>query len=458
MRPKAIWQLVVSVLIGLAIVVGLGSSVGEQRIARADEGSDTKLSKNDQQVREHARRMIAEGEGTFRFDTFGDEAFWGDTLGLHKAIEGTAFGGVGHGVSPRTALAVGLKVDVDALPQSFLEALKKGQVNLDAPATTLALLKLNAVVGLTGFFNQDGSMKSIGIQCALCHTAVDNSFAPGIGHRLDGWANRDLNVGAIVNLAPDLSVVAALLGVDEPTVRTVLAAWGPGKFDAELFLDGKAFRPDGKSAATLIPAAFGLAGVNLHTWTGWGSVTYWNAFVANLEMHGKGTFFDPRLNEFPVAARAGFGNVRPTPGTPDLITSKLAALHFYQLAIPAPKPHVGSFNEAAAERGKVIFNTQLGPQQVACATCHVPPLFTEPGWNMHTPAEVGIDDFQSDRAPDKRYRTSPLNGLWSHQTGGFYHDGRFATLLDVVNHYDGFQGLGLTAQDKNDLVEYLKSL
>jgi hypothetical protein len=474
MRHKVIQFIVGFLLIGgVALLVRFGMGAGDQGNAQARE-SEAELAKNDRLINAHARRMVGEGRQIFRFDTFGDEAFWGDLLGLHKAIEGTAFGGVAtpdlgiDGVSPKTALAVGLKVDVDALPDELKQQLAAGQVDLTAPATTLALLNLNSVVGLTGSFNANGSLKSIGIQCALCHATVDDSFVVpginhGIGHRLDGWANRDLNVGVIASLAPNLQPVADLLSlgpttVNVDTVKQVLRSWGPGKFDAELFLDEKAFRPDGKSAATLIPPAFGLPGVNLHTWTGWGSVTHWNAFVANLEMHGKGTFFDPRLNDalqFPVAARAGFGNVR---NTPDLITGKLAALHFYQLAIPAPKPPVGSFNEAAAERGKVIFNTQLGPQQVACATCHVPPLFTEPGWNMHTPAEVGIDDFQSDRAPDKRYRTSPLKGLWSHQTGGFYHDGRFATLLDVVNHYDGFQGLGLTAQEKNDLVEYLKSL
>ena len=219
-------------------------------------------------------------------------------------------------------------------PPSLVDSIKKGKVDLDDPATTLALLKLNSVVGVTGFFATDGKLKSVGIQCALCHSTVDDSFSPGIGHRLDGWANRDLNVGAIIALAPDLSVVTGLLGADDATVRKVLNSWGPGKFDAELFTDGKAFRPDGKSAATLIPPALGLAGVNLHTWTGWGSVTHWNAFVAVLEMHGKGTFLDSRLNDasrFPVAAKAGFGNVR---NDPDLVTSKLPALHFYQLAIP----------------------------------------------------------------------------------------------------------------------------
>jgi cytochrome c peroxidase len=278
-------------------------------------------------------------------------------------------------------------------------------------------------------------------------------MAPGIGRRLDGWANRDLDVGAVVALAPDLTPVSTLLGVDDDTVRAVLATWGPGRFDAELFLDGKAFTPAGGSAATLIPPAFGLSGVNLHTSGAWGGVTYWNAFVANLEMHGKGTFVDARLNDpaqFPVAAAAGFGNVR---AEPDLVTSKLAALHFYQLAIPAPRPPVGSFDEAAASRGRELFGGKA-----RCAGCHVPPLYTEPGWNVHTAAEIGIDDFQAARGPDDVYRTTPLGGLWTHQKGGFYHDGRFPTLPDVVRHYDRTFGLGLADGEVADLVEYLKSL
>jgi hypothetical protein len=243
----------------------------------------------DRAVDFHALGMIDRGRNTFRYDTFGDQDYWGGTLQIHKAIEGQELGGVGPGVDPETALAVGLKVDEDALPESLIRSLRAGNVNLKDPAVTVALLKLNAVVGLTGFFDHSGNLKSVGIQCAICHSTVDNSLAAGIGHRQDGWANRDLNVGAIVNLSPDLSSVAKLLNVDEATVRTVLMSWGPGKFDAELFMDGKAFHGN-KSAATLIPPAFGLAGVNLHTWTGWGSVTHWNAFVANLEMHGKRNF------------------------------------------------------------------------------------------------------------------------------------------------------------------------
>jgi hypothetical protein len=393
------------------------------------------------------------GRQIFRFDTFGDQGFWGGTLQLHKAIEGANFGGVGPGVSPNTALALGLKVDVDALPQSLQNALRQGKVNLNDPAVTLALLKLNAVVGITGFSNPDGSLSSVGIQCSMCHSTVDNSLLPGIGHRLDGWANRDLNVGAIVAASPNLQPVADLLGTDVATVLKVLNAWGPGKFDAELLMDGKGFRPDASSAATLIPPAFGLAGVNLHTWTGWGSVPYWNAFVANLEMHGKGRFFDPRLDDaaqFPIAAVNRFGHVN---NSVDLITSKLPALHAYQLSIPAPAPPPGSFNQQAATRGAVLF---VGKAQ--CSSCHMNPVTTESGWDMHTGSEVCIDDFQANRAPDRRYRTSPLNGLWTHTKGGFYHDGRFATLADVVNHYDSCMSLGLSQGEKSDIVEYLKSL
>ena len=410
------------------------------------------LAAHDRATDQAALQAIARGRRTFRHDTFGDEAFWGDTLRLHEAIAGAANGGVGPGLSPRAALSLGLKVDVERLPGSLRTQLAAGQVDLDDPAVTLALLRLGAVIGVRGF-NQGDSLRSIGIQCALCHSTVNDSFAPGIGSPLDGWANRDLDVGAIVALAPDLSALADLLGVSQDQVRQVLRSWGPGKFDAQLVLDGKAFRPDGRSAATLIPPAFGLAGVNLHTSTGWGSVTHWNAFVANLEMHGKGTFYDPRLADpvqFPIAAAAGFDDVR---NTPDMITSKLADLHLYQLAIPAPSPPPGSFDRRAARRGRTLF-----AGKAACATCHVPPLFTEPGWNMLLPSEVGIDGFQADRSPDRRYRTAPLKGLWTHTKGGFYHDGRFATLLDVVNHYDAVKGLGLTAAEKADLVEYLRSL
>lgn len=407
----------------------------------------------DQVIEDNVQRMLREGRQIFRYETFGSEAFWGDALRLHQAIAGEKNGGVGPGVSPKTALAVGLKVDADALPQALKDDLQAGRVNLDDPATTVALLKLNAVVGVTGRFDRDGKIASMGIQCALCHSTVDDSFVPGIGVRLDGWANRDLNVGMIVSLAPNLRPFTDLLAVDVETVKKVLTSWGPGRFDAELDKDGKAFRPDGKQAGTLIPPAFALAGVNLHTWTGFGSVPYWNAYVAATEMHGSGTFFDARLNDrtrYPVSARSGSHNTR---GTPDRSTSKLAALHFYQLAIPAPKAPPGSYDRAAFEQGRVLFEGKA-----RCATCHVPPLYTEPGNNLHAPDEIGIDAFQAERSPTRMYRTAPLAGLWTHQRGGFYHDGRFATLLDVVNHYDNFFKLLLTVPEKNALVEYLKGL
>ncbi len=397
--------------------------------------------------------LVTKGRQIFRYDTFGDQAFWGGALQLHKAVEGAKNGGVGPGVSPKTALSVGLKVDAAKIPKKVARAIKAGKVDLDDPKTTLALLELNAVVGLKGFFTKRGQLSSLGITCAVCHSTVDDSFAKGIGKRLDGWPNRDLNVGAIVALAPNKKPLTDLLGVDEATVNKVLASWGPGKFDAALFMDGKAFRPDGKTAATLIPPAFGLAGVNLHTFTGWGSITYWNAFVANLEMHGIGNFQDERLNnasQFPVAAKAGFGHVRHPV---DLITSKLPALHVYQLSLRAPRPSKGSFDAAAAARGKKIFDG-VGK----CAGCHMPPTFSEPGWNLPTPAEICTDPFQANRSPTLRYRTTPLKGLFAHSKGGYYHDGRFATLGAVVDHYDSCLKLGLTTPQKSDLVQYLKSL
>jgi mono/diheme cytochrome c family protein len=334
-----------------------------------------------------------------------------------------------------------------------VEVLKEGSASLDDPDTTLELLRADAVVGVKGVFDKKDNMVSVGITCALCHSTVDDSFMKGIGRRLDGWPNRDLDVGRIVALAPNLQPFASILEVDEPKVKAVLESWGPGKYDAELDKDGKANRPDGKSGATLIPAAFGLAGQNLHTYAGWGSVPYWNAYVAKTQMHGKGTFFDPRLSDrtkFPKVANSGFDNVRDQP---DLITSKLPALHFYQMAIPAPQPPKDHYNAEMAKRGEMVFNGAA-----KCATCHVPPLFSEPGWPMHTAAEIGIDDFQSNRAPDRRYRTTPLRGLFARSKGGFYHDGRFPDLPSVVRHYEQVLNLSLTDQQRADLVEYLKSL
>ncbi len=336
---------------------------------------------NDDQLVRHAQALLHEGRRVFRYDTFGDEAYWGDALQLHRAIEG---------VSPRTALAFGLKVDVDALPQPLANQWRAGRVDLDAPATTIALLELDAVVGIKGFFGSNGRLNSVGLQCAFCHSTVDDSLAPGIGHRLDGWANRDLNVGSIVALAPNLRPIAELLQVDVPQVESILAGWGPGRFDPRLDKDGK---------GTLIPPAFGLAGL--------GSMPYRNACVA---------------------AQTGSWKTR---STPDRVSSTLAALHAYQLFLPAPKPPPSSFDARAADRGKVLFENAA-----RCASCH----------DSHAPAEIGA------------YPAAPLAGTWTHQKGGFYRDGRFATLDDVVAHYDALFNLGLTAQEKKDLAEYVLSL
>jgi hypothetical protein len=402
-------------------------------------------------IKKNAEEMFEKGKAVFRFETFGDEVFWTDQLHLEKAIADEKHGGTGKGLTPKQALQAGLKVDLGLLPRWVRRKIKAGTF-LNDPWVTLRLIKMNAVLGVVGTFDDKDNLIKIGLTCASCHSTV-NHFS-GIGQRLDGVPNRDLNVGAIIAMAQDLTPLSKLLNTDVATVKKVLASWGPGKFDAELNLDGKAFRPDGKSAATLIPEAFGHAGHNLHTWTGgWGNVTYWNAYVANLELQGQGNFYDPRLmdaKQYPIAAKAGFGNKR---SDSDYVTSKLAALQFYQLAIPSPKPLKGSFNEEAASRGQVLFGGKA-----KCASCHVPPLFAEPGWNTHKPEEICIDDFQSNRSPDKSYVTQGLRGLWSHSKGGFYHDGRFATLLDVVNHYNSCKKLNLSEGEKNDLVEYLKSL
>jgi hypothetical protein len=430
----------------------------------------------------NAAQVANQGRAIFRYDTFGDEPFWTDQLQLHKAIEGSGLGGIGAGLTPRQALQLGLKVDVQALPPTLINQLKQGQVDLTNVAVTLALIRQNAVVGVKGTFNGDGSLKSIGLTCALCHSTVNDSLAPSIGQRLDGWANRDLNVGAIIAVAPNLNPIVELLKVVHPTitaadVRAVLNSWGPGKFDAQLLFDGKTVNPRQITngvvtgtqvpGATLLPNAFGLAGYNQHTWTGdWGTVTYWNALVAVLELHGVGNFYDPRLDDahkYPIAAAKRLGHVRVENPAEDQVTPKLPALHVFQLALPAPTPTAGiDFEAAAAKRGHELF---IG--KARCDSCHVEPLWTEPGWNLHKPQDLKIDSFQADRAPGNAYKTMNLAGLFIRERGlfmrpenkgRFYHDGRFKTLRDVVNSYNERFTLGLSDPEKRDLVEYLKSL
>ena len=422
---------------------------------------------------DNSKKLIEEGRQIFRFDTYGDEAFWTGQLQIQQTV---------IKLPPKTAIALGLKIDAASLSPSVVESIKHGDVNLDDPAVTLQLIKQNAVLGVVGTF-ENNTLSKIGFTCALCHSTVDNSVAPGIGKRIDGLANRDLNVGAIIASAPNLQPVVDLLrlapqnaGVNVQGVRSVLNSWGPGKFDAELFLDGKAVNPQqmtngvvtgrNVSGATLLPNARGLSGHNLHTWTGgWGTVTYWNAFVAVNELHGIGTFFDERFDDaeqFPIAAAAKLGHVSVDPDS-DQVTGKLAALHFYQLALPAVQPRPGiDFESSAAGRGDELFSGKAN-----CNSCHHEPLWTEPGWNQHTADEMKIDSFEADRSPGHAYQTMNLAGLFVRERGlftfpnnrgRFYHDGRFPTLLDVVNSYNNRFNLGLTDNEKHDLVEYLKSL
>lgn len=425
------------------------SGVIEGLVQAQSDGRSASLSDGERAIALRFR----EGREIFRYETFGDEAFWGGRLGLHRAIAGTANGGVGAGVSPAAALALGLKVDSEALPRALKKDLQRGRVDLDDPAVTLALLKLNAVVGLTGVFDDAGQIQSLGIQCALCHSNVDDSFAPGIGRRLDGWPSRDLDVGTIISVAPDLSVFTDLLAASDATVRSVLQSWGPGKFDAFMHLDGKTARPDGKPAAVLIPPLFGLRGVGLMTWNGFSGINAWVPLVINLEMFGQGIFSDRRLAnaaQFPIAAANGFARIR---STPDLVTPKLAPLLTYVESIDTPSAPEGSFDTVAAARGEELFTGKA-----RCSNCHVPPLYTLPGFNSVPATTIGIDTFQSDRSPNLGYRPPPLRGVFTRQKGGFFHDGRFATVNDVVAHFNTQFALALTPEEQSDLAEFVKSL
>ena len=374
------------------------------------------------------QRLEEEGRAVFRFDTFGDEQLWTGVLRMHDAVAT---------VSPATALAVGLKVDVEALPRPVIEALRAGAVDLADPAVTIALLRLDAVVGLKGTVSDSGRLTSLGVTCALCHSSVDDSFAPGIGRRLDGWANTDLDVGAIVSLSPAL---------DEAT-KTEFRAWGPGRYDPRHhYFDGtNIVALNSPSRPIVIPPIYGLAGVGFETFTGDGPISYWNAYVGVGQMGGHGSFADPRLG---IAIEQ----------SPDLVTPKLPALLAYQLSLRAPSAPKGSIDAAAAARGRRLFSRDAG-----CASCHQGPTYTDvlsgpdPAVPfLHDPAEVGMDPAYAQRSATGRYRTTPLRGLLQHAP--YFHDGSAPDLLAVVNHYDRLFGLNLTARQKADLVEFLRTL
>ena len=368
-----------------------------------------------------------DGREVFRFDTFRDEQLWTDTLRLHEAIAT---------VPPATALAVGLKVDSDALPRPVLRALAAGQLDVNDPAVTLRLLDLDAVVGVRGKV-ADGHLKQIGVTCALCHSTVDNSVAPGIGKRLDGWPNRDLNVGAIVALSPVL----------DDSLKAVFRSWGPGKYDARHHIfDGTSISIiNTPSIPTVIPPAFGLQDVGFETFTGDGPISYWNSYVGVTQMGGHGSFSDPRIG-VTVTQK------------PDVVTPILPALLAYQLSLKTPPPPANSFDTTAAARGEAVFN---GAGK--CSSCHIPPTYTDVKSGpdprvpfLHAPAEIGADPLYAARSATGMYRTTPLRALWQHPP--YFHDGSAADLLAVVNHYDTVMSLGLTDAQKTDLVEFLKSL
>jgi mono/diheme cytochrome c family protein len=368
--------------------------------------------------------LVAEGKEIFRFDTFGDESFWTGLLKMNEVIQSA--------VDPKTALSVGLKVDAEALPEPVVAGIKNGSISLTSPATTVALLKLNAVVGLKGkveVVNGKDTLTSVGVTCALCHSTVDDSFAPGIGKRLDGWANRDLNPGAIIALSPAVP----------SSGKAIYNSWGAGKYDPR-------FNLDGKNGPQVIPPAYGLLGVNRITSTGDGeNLAYWNRYVAVTQMGGHGSFEEPRTG------------VKVTNPPDDLVSAKLPALQEYQLSIGAPRPPEGTFDMAAAARGETIF-TGAGK----CAQCHTGTSLTDANTMLHDPSEVvsepepsGAPSYAS-RSATRKYRTAPLRGLWQHPP--YFHNGSAATLEAVVDTYDQKKALGLNAAQKSDLVQYLKSL
>lgn len=370
-----------------------------------DSINDVATETNTKHPTDHKAPNGPSGQDVFRYHTFGDEQLWTDKLRMHEVIASA--------VSPTVALSVGLKVDADALPPGILES-----VDLDDPATTVALLSLNAVVGVMGKV-ENGALKEVGITCALCHSNVDDSVAPGIGRRLDGWANPDLNPGAIIALSPALT----------DAQRAVYNSWGPGFYDPR-------FNQDGINHPVVTPPAYGLAGVALETYTGDGPISYWNAYVAITQMGGKGDFSDPRIGIF-------------IDQEPDLVTPRLPALLAYQLSLAAPAPPAGSFDAAGAARGKLVFD-------VHCAGCHAGAKYTDAGATLHDAAETGMDPLYATRSATKQYRTTPLRALWQHAP--YFHDGSAATLDDVVAHYVRVLGLELEDCDERDLVEFLKSI
>jgi mono/diheme cytochrome c family protein len=365
--------------------------------------------------------LIAKGKEVFRFDTFGDETKWTDTLRLHEVIR-TA-------VDPTTALSVGLKVDAEALPASVVQGIQNGSISLTSPDTTVALIKLNAVVGVKGTvenINGKDTLTRVGVTCALCHSTVDDSFAPGIGKRLDGWANHDLNPGAIIALSPALT----------PAQKAVFNSWGKGKYDPR-------FNLDGLNGPAVIPPAYGLGGIRKVTVTGDGDeLAYWNRYVAVTQMGGHGTFSEPRTG------------VNVTNGSDDQVTAKLPALQAYQLSLPAPAPKGGSFDAAAADRGRAIFQGQG-----RCATCHSGPRFTDANERLHPATDSMAEPEQPSyaaRSATKLYRTAPLAGVWQHAP--YFHNGSAPTLEAVVSTYNARLALGLSSAQQADLVQYLKSL
>lgn len=401
----------------IAMAFAVSGLSPEERTPRAAQQDEVKRS---------------DGQEIFRYDTFGDEQLWTDVLKMHEVIPS---------VDPATALAVGLKVDVEALPPAVIDALRAGQVDLKNPAVTVELVRLNAVVGVKGTVDEAGRLTKVGITCALCHSSVDNTFAPSIGKRMDGWANTDLDVGAIVALSPAL---------DEAT-KAEFRTWGPGKYDPRhhAFDGNNIIALNSPSLPIVIPPIYDLKNVGFETFTADGPISYWNAYVGVGQMGGQGNFSDPRIG-------------LTISQTPDLVTPKLPALLAYQLSLRAPKPARGSFDAAAAARGRHVFRNEA-----RCASCHQGPTMTDVLKNvsrdnkdvepfLHDPFSVGQDPAYAHRTATGKYRTTPLRGLLQHPP--YFHDGRAATLSAVVDHYVRLFGLNLTPGQKADLVEYLKSL